>query len=175
MMNGITTQYIENAIIELNNFFGTKEPLSEIDLYQLLRNGYIKDAIRLLACQLGLPADINLIYVPKDYRAQKHNHRFYSTDLVKTDEYGYATEGITAQAIIPETLPTYGTSALNNYPINIKISENCTKYISTFTMIVAHELTHVLFYSLNHPQKDNEIYTDINSMMQGFLNIYQKG
>lgn len=95
--------------------------------------------------------------------------------MVKTDEHGYATEGITAQVIIPGNLPTYGTPALNNYPITIKVSENCTKHVPTFAMIVAHELTHVLFYSLNHPQKDNEIYTDLNAMMQGFLNIYSKG
>jgi hypothetical protein len=175
MVDGITNQYIENAIRELDNFFGIKEPFSGENVYPLIESKHIKDGLRLISSQLGLPIDINIINVPKNYKKQRQNNRFHSTYVVKTDRSGSGNEGITAQAIIPGDLPTYGTSALNNYPINIKISENFDKYPTTFTMIVAHELTHVLFYSLNHPQKDNEIYTDLNAMMQGFLNIFRDG
>lgn len=175
MINGITNQYIENAIKELDNFFGIKEPFSGANVYPLIESKHIKDGLKLISSQLGLPIDINIINVPKNYKEQSQNNRFHSTYVVKTDKYGTGNEGITAQAIIPGDLPTYGTSALNNYPINIKISENCNKYPTTFTMIVAHELTHVLLYSLNHPQKDNEVYTDLNAMMQGFYKVFRDG
>jgi hypothetical protein len=175
MADGITNQYIENAIKELDNFFGIKEPFSEENIYPLIESKRIKDGLRLISHQLGLPIDINITNVPKNYKEQNQNNRFHSTYVVKTDRNGSGNEGITAQAIIPGDLPPYGTSALNNYPINIKISENCDKYPTTFTMIIAHELTHVLLYSLNHPQKDNEIYTDLNAMMQGFYKIFRDG
>ena len=175
MENEISNDYIENAINELEKYFGIKEPVLSENIFSSVRSGKVKEAIKLIAQQLGLPIDINITNVPNDYRAQNNSNQFHSTHLTKVHQHGSGSEGITAQVTIPSNLPFYGTPALNGYPINVKISDNCTEYPVVFAMIMAHELSHVLLYSLSHPQKENEFYTDIIAIMQGFQNIFQNG
>lgn len=57
----------------------------------------------------------------------------------------------------------------------LKISQNCKKNPAVFSMVMAHELSHLLLYSLRHPEKNNEFYTDLLAMMLGFQNIFKKG
>lgn len=176
MKNEISNQYIKNAINELVKLFGVKEPISGENIFSLIREGKVEDATKLIARQLGLPIDINIITVPNDYRFQKGANQFQSTDLVRVTQHGlWYSEGITAQVSIPGNLPFYGSSTLNGYPINVKISENCINYPVVFSMIMAHELSHVLLYSLMHPKRDNEFYTDLLAIMLGFQNIFQTG
>jgi Asp-tRNA(Asn)/Glu-tRNA(Gln) amidotransferase B subunit len=40
---------------------------------------------------------------------------------------------------------------------------------------MAHELSHVVMHSLWHPQKHNEIYTDLTALLLGFSEIIQLG
>jgi len=131
--------------------------------------------MKLIALQLGLPIDINITNVPNNYRAQNGGNRFHSTYLARVHQHGSGSEGIIAQVTIPGSLPFYGSSALNGYPINVKISDNCTEHPVVFSMIMAHELSHVLLYSLGHPKKENEFYTDLTAIMLGFQNIFQNG
>ena len=175
MENEISNEYIENAINELNNFFGVKEPILSENIFSSIRGGKVKEAMKLIARQLGLPIDINITNVLNDYRAQNNDNQFHSTHLAKVHQHGSGSEGITAQVTIPGSLPFYGSSALNGYPINVKISDNCTEHPVVFAMIMAHELSHVLLYSLSHTQKENEFYTDLTAIMQGFQNIFQNG
>ena len=175
MENEVSNEYLENAIDELWNFFGIKEAIYNEDFFSLVRNGNVKESIKTIACQLGLPIDINIINVPNDYRAENSDNQFYSEYLAKTNQDGSRCEGITAQIDIPSSLPFYGSSALNNYLISVKISENCTKNPAIFSVIMAHELSHVLLYSLNHPKKENEFYTDLLAIMLGFQDIFQYG
>ncbi len=175
MENEISNEYIENAINELENFFGVKEPVFDENIFSLIKNDKIKDAIKLIAHQLGLPIDINITNVPNDYKSQNSDNQFHSTHLAKVHRCGSGNEGIIAQVTIPGSVPFYGSSALNGYPINVKISDNCTEHPVAFAMIMAHELSHVLLYSLNHLKKENEFYTDLTAIMQGFQNIFQNG
>jgi hypothetical protein len=175
MENEISNEYIENAINELEKFFGVKEPVFSENIFSLIRGGKVKEAMKLIALQLGLPIDINITNVPNDYRAQSGDNQFHSTHLVKVHQHGSGSEGITAQVTIPGSLPFYGSSALNGYPINVKISKNCTEHPVVFAMIMAHELSHILLYSLSHSKKENEFYTDLTAIMLGFQNIFQNG
>jgi Zn-dependent peptidase ImmA (M78 family) len=63
---------------------------------------------------------------------------------------------------------------LNNFPINVWISENCKDKPETFMTIMAHELSHVLLHSLRHKEMDNEIYTDITAILLGFSVVIKK-
>ena len=175
MENEISNEYIENAINELNKSLGVKEPVLGKNIFSSIKGGKVKEAIKLIARQLSLPIDINITNVSNDYSAQNNDNQFHSTHLVKVNQYESGNEGIVAQVIIPDSLPFYGSSALNGYPINVKISDNCTERPVVFAMIMAHELSHVLLHSLNHPQKENEFYTDLTAIMQGFQNIFQNG
>ncbi|GAG14361.1 unnamed protein product, partial [marine sediment metagenome] len=175
MENEISNEYIENAINELNKFFGVKEPVLSENIFSLTRGGKTKEAMKLIARQLGLPIDINITNVLNNYRAQNNSNQFHSTHLTKIHQHGSGSGGITAQVNIPGSLPFYGSSALNGYPINIKISDNCTEHPVVFAMVIAHELSHVLLYSLSHPKKENEFYTDLTAIILGFQNIFQNG
>ena len=175
MENKISNKYIEHAINELEKLFGIKEPVFCKNIFSLILDGKVKDSIKLIALQLGLPIDINITNVPNDYRVQNDGNQFQSTHLVKVHRHGSGSEGIIAQVTIPANLPSYGSSALKGYPINVKISDNCKEDPAVFAMIIAHELSHVLLYSLIHPKKENEFYTDLTAMMHGFQNIFLNG
>lgn len=175
MENEIDNGYIENAINELEENFGIKEDICSEKLFSLVRTGKIKESVEIIARQIGLPIKINIIKVPNNYKAQNDDNKFHGTYLVKTDQHGSGIDGITAQVIIPGDLPFYGSSGLNGYPIDVKISENCINCPVVFSMIMAHELSHVLLRSLCHPKKDNEFYTDLIAMILGFKTIFQNG
>jgi hypothetical protein len=175
MENKISNEYIEHAINELERLFEIKEPVICENIFPLIHSGKVKASIKLIALQLGLPIDINITNVPNDYRAQNDGNQFQSTHLVKVHRSRSGSEGIIAQVTIPEGLPSYGSSTLIGYPINVKISENCKENSVVFTMIIAHELSHVLLYSLRHSKKENEFYTDLTAMMLGFQSIFQDG
>ncbi len=72
-------------------------------------------------------------------------------------------------------MPLFGTPSLTNFPIAVRVSENCYKKPDTFISVIAHELSHILLHSLLHPQKDNEIYTDLTAMISGFNTIMGSG
>jgi len=173
-MEGIDNNYIKNAIINLVSVIGVKNHVDDEKLISLVWSKKMKECIKEIAKDLGLPIEINLSYVPKGYKANNTNN-FNSTHLVKTDWRGRGNEGIVAQVSIPSNLPLYGTTELNNFPISVKISENCTYYPSTFIAIMAHELSHIVLASLWHKEKDNEIYTDITAMILGFSAIMNNG
>lgn len=175
MENDISNEYIENAIEELVQFFGIKEPVDDQPIFSSIRKNKVKNGMKLIANQLGLPIDINVTNVPNDYNSQTNNTQFHSTQLAKVHKHGSGSEGITAQVTIPPNLPFFGSSSLDNYPINVKISENATENPVTFSLIMSHELSHILLYSMKHPKKENEFYTDLTAIMLGFKNIFKNG
>ena len=134
----------------------------------------IKEAIKEIAKYLGLPIEVKLSYVPKGYRPGASDG-FQTTHLVKTDQHNRGTGGITAQVSIPSSLPSYGSPAMINFPIDVRLSEDCTENPATLIAIMAHELSHIVLYSLHHREKENEFYTDLTAMMLGFALITKTG
>ncbi len=173
-MEYISNSYIEQAVKILADSIGIKDSVDDQKIISLVSQKKVKEGIKEIAEYLGLPIEINLSYVPKGYHPDNTNN-FHSTHLVKTDWRGRGSESIIAQISIPSDLPMYGTSGLNNFPISVRVSENCTDNPEAFITTMAHELSHILLYSLWHKEKDNEIYTDITAMMLGFSNIIKNG
>lgn len=62
-----------------------------------------------------------------------------------------------------------------NYPINVRVSENCCDNPMTLISVMAHELSHIVLYSIWHKEKDNEFYTDLTAMMLGFAVVMAFG
>ena len=164
-MDRIDNKYISDAIDELVGFFGIKESIPNETVLRPLRNDKTKECIEKIADYLGLPIAINLTI----------SNEFESRDLVTTDHAGRATAGITAQVSIPSQLPFYGTSALQGFPIQVKVSGDYQRHSETFVAIMAHELSHVLLHSLWHEEKNNEIYTDLAAMILGFSEVINIG
>lgn len=175
MRNKISTKYISNAIDELVNLLGVKEGVPMKMICEPFYAGNIKECIENIANYLGLPITVNLSYVPATYQQRNSGNRFESSALATTDRAGRGVEGITAQVSIPSYLPSYGTSGLQNFPISVKISDNCPRYPQTFMAVMAHELSHIVLQSLWHKEKDNEVYTDLTTMILGFSEVMKNG
>jgi len=175
-MINVDNQYIDKAIESLTNLLGIKEDFGCRSLFKVYHSDKIKEYIKEISNHLGLNISINLFYVPANYSsANTGAQQFSSQDLVKTDSNQRGVEGITAQVIIPSYLPMFGTSEMNNFPIDVKISDNVKKHPVTFTAIMAHEFSHVLLHSLRFEEKNNEVYTDLTAMVLGFNKIMSDG
>ena len=172
-MDGIKNDYIEKALNELIPTFGVKESIEPKKFISLIRSKKVKEGIKEIALSLGLPIQINISYVPRGYRPDNKDV-FQSTQLVKT-EIGRGSEGITAQVTIPSDLPMYGASRMVNFPINVRLSENCADNPETLISVMAHELSHIVLHSIFHKEKENEFYTDLTAMLLGFADIMKIG
>ena len=161
----VDNNYIGNAIDELAGVLGVKENIATESVLRYLRDGKTKDCIEKIANHLGLPIAVNLII----------SESFDSRDLVTTNDAGQGAEGITAQVSIPSDLPFYGSSALQGFPIQVKVTGECRRYPHAFIAAVAHELSHIVLHSLWHREKSNEIYTDLTAMLLGFALVMRKG
>lgn len=160
-MDEISDQYISAAIDDLVKTVGVKENIKTNSLLELFKVGKTKECVEKIAEYLGLPIKVNLIYVPDDYRGGNVSQNFSSNSLVKTNERGRGQNGITAQVSMPEYIPMFGTSSLESFIIDVKISQNISNYPKTFIAIMSHELSHILLGSLGRKEKNNEIYTDL--------------
>ncbi|MFC1929000.1 hypothetical protein ACFLXK_05315 [Chloroflexota bacterium] len=173
-MDKIDYNYISNAIDELVSLLGIKEDVPIDTILEPFSAGDIKGCIENIAHYLGLPVVVNISYVPAKYQRDSRD-RFETSALVKTDRAGQGVEGITAQVSIPSYLPSYGSSGLQNFPISVKISNNCQRHPAAFMAVMAHELSHILLHSLRHKEKDNEFYTDLTAMVLGFSYVVLSG
>lgn len=174
MFNKLSNDDICTALDELIICFGVKKEMPLHDLVALLRKKDTEGCVQEIATRLGLPIRISLSYVPKDFRLG-NTDGFRSSALSRTDWTGRGIESITAQVSIPQHLPMFGTSGLQGYPIQVRVSENCHAYPETFVAMMAHELSHVLLASLHHPQKDSELHTDLVPIILGFGDIVRRG
>ncbi|MDP2856265.1 MAG: hypothetical protein Q8N90_04120 [bacterium] len=171
MENSIKNNRINEIIEELEKLIGIKEEINNDQLLSLIRDGKVKESAKTIARQLGLPIDIDIHYVPKNYKLQNSNEQF----RIRGTQLARNNEGIVAQISIPSNLPLYGSPALNNYPITVKVSENCIDHPFAFLAIMAHELSHILLSSLYYKEKDNEYFVDITPVMLGLKTILQIG
>lgn len=173
-MEEVKNDYIEKVLNELIPVLGTKEFVDHQKLIILVESKKVKEAIKAIALYLGLPIEVNVSYVPKGYRPSA-NDGFRSTHLVKTDKNNRGIGGITAQVSIPSNLPLYGTLSMVNFPINVRLSEDYAENPETLISVMAHELSHIVLYSIWHKEKENEFYTDLTAMLLGFANIMKTG
>ena len=174
MFERLSTYEITNALDELMTCLGIKEEMGSHDLVALLWKKDTEGCVQEIATRLGLPIRINLSYVPKDFKPGNTN-RFRSSALSKTDWTGRGIGGIIAQVSIPQYLPMFGTSDLQGYPIQVRVSENCHAHPDTFIAVMAHELSHVLLASLRLTHMDSELHTDLVPIILGFRDIVRKG
>lgn len=161
----VDNNYIGNAIDELAGFLGIKKDIPAENVLGPLHNGKTKECIEKIAEYLSLPITVSVII----------SERFDSHDLVTTDDAGRGTEGITAQVSIPDSLPFYGTPALQGFPIQVKVSGDARRYRHAFIAIMARELSHIVLHSLWHKEKNNEVYTDLAAMLLGFAAVMRMG
>jgi hypothetical protein len=170
MEDRLTKQEIVQAVDELAAALGVKEGPALAEYQTMLGSGRVEDCVVAIARQLGLPITVTLSYV-----GAGTEETFETCALGMTDEQGRGTEGITAQVSIPPRLPLYGSSDLTGFPIKVRVSNRPGRFCATFVAMMAHELSHILLYSLRHPRKEDEWFTDLTAMVLGFSGIMRDG
>lgn len=172
MPEKVDKRYVQRAIDQLFAVLGVRDHAPFAEGVTLRDQADVETCVQRVASHMGLPVRIQLTFV-RD-AADPSVSGFQSCSLARTAASGSA-EGITAQVTTPEFLPFYGSGELVGLPIQVKVSENCVAYPKTFIAIIAHELSHVLLRSLAHPERDNEIYTDVTAMLMGFSHVMEDG
>jgi hypothetical protein len=172
-MTEVSQAYLNGAITSLLATIGVRDPVDGSVLASLISAGQPEKAIEAIAKTLGLPIRAQVTVVSDTYSADAAPG-FTTKGLVQRDGRG-GSSGIVAQVSIPQYLPFYGAAGMNGLPINIRISENCTRYPLTFACVMAHELTHIVLHSMRHKDKDNEFCTDLAAMMLGFSDVMASG
>ncbi len=80
--------------------------------------------------------------------------------------------GSLAEVHIPEKMPLYGTPAFKNCDIKMIISLHARNFDdTTYIRCIAHEMSHIVLYSLKSEYRHNEIATDIATMLLGFSQV----
>jgi hypothetical protein len=176
-LTNVTIEYVDKVVEELLCTFGVKEHVQSIRIYEALNDGKTQECLAIIANYLGLPVIIDLITVKLAAGSQSSifGERFESKAIVTSQSPGQATQSITAQVLIPDRLPVYGTPELRGFHLRVKISDNCQKYPKTFAAVMAHEFSHIVLHSIKHTQGNNEIYTDLTAMILGFSEILRDG
>ena len=174
MIDRLTNQEVTIAFDELIPVLGVKEEVDTRGLVNHARKKDIEGCVIGIARCLGLPIKVNISYVPEDYR-QEYKDGFQTSSLSGTDDTGHGTESITAQVFIPKDLPMFGTSTLNNFPVAVRVGENCYQHPDTFVAVIAHELSHILLASIGYLKKDNELHTDLVPILLGLRKTVRRG
>lgn len=177
MIDRLTNHEIDLALEELVPLLGIREAVDTYNLMILLQNKDVSGAISGVTGILGLPVKIKLSFVSATYRPNRSGSTdgFQTTSLTHTDWRGRGSESITAQVQIPPGLPMFGTPALKDYPVQVRVSENCYENPETFLAIMAHELSHVLLASIRYVKKDNELHTDLVPILSGLGATVRRG
>lgn len=174
MSHGPCDEEIRSALNDLARCFGVREETACPELVSLLRARGAEACVQEIAVRLALPVRIHLSYVPQDFRPGCRE-RFETTALARTEGSGRGAESITAQVAIPRDLPLFDSPGLRDYPVHVRVSENCHEHPDTFVTVILHELSHVLLASLRHPRKDSEVHTDLVPLLLGFGGVVRRG
>jgi hypothetical protein len=86
-------------------------------------------------------------------------------------------DGAPAWVSLPTKMPFYGTKAFSELTITMffrkSFLEECG--YDQIAIAIAHELSHVVLESLEHPLRSKEIAVDLTAMLLGFRKLYASG
>jgi hypothetical protein len=173
MFENLSDQDISRALEEMIAGLGIREDIPHADFATYIDSRDLKGIAQQVAKYLGLPIRIQISYIPSGIKAG--SDRFVTSALARTDWTGRGIEGITTQVSVPSSLPMYGTQSLKEFPIHVRVSENCARHPYTYTAIMAHEMSHVLLAAMYSPYKDSELHTDLTPIILGFRTLVRHG
>lgn len=151
--------------LELLALLGFKESADLKKLRKLVTAGSIDECIVEISDHMSLPVKVLLI----DQSAANFKKVWNSSDAEII--FGENVGGAIAQVKIPNNLPSFGSSKLIGFPIEIRIDSSLKEKPDIFIYTIAHELSHVLLFSLNHKERKSERFTDLMAMAAGFYEV----
>jgi hypothetical protein len=82
-----------------------------------------------------------------------------------------------AWVVMPEKMPFYGTKEFRDLTIQMYFRKSFlqTSGYDQIAIAVAHELSHIVLDSMNHPLRTCEKAVDLTAMLLGFSGLYESG
>jgi len=158
----VTFEFLDSAIDDLYNTIWLKDNLSHYIVYSIYADFGIKWLCEKIANQLWLNVNFDIKFTTWN--------EFKTTQLHTKSEWD---AWICAQVQIPDNIGDYNFETIKWYIISIKISPDIEyNDILGLSVIVAHELSHIVLHLTKHAQRENEYYTDLTAMMLWFNEIY---
>ncbi|MEN8251966.1 MAG: hypothetical protein ABFQ53_00070 [Patescibacteria group bacterium] len=88
--------------------------------------------------------------------------------VAHTDTY-FNGKNALAEIRVSQDMPSYGTKAFKEHSIKLIVSYELRNHGAiTYIRGIAHEMSHIVLYSLQNKYEESEIATDITSMLLGF-------
>ena len=161
-MTSVTFEFLDSAIDDLYNTIGVKDNMSFYSVYSIYSESWIKWLCRKIAQELWLNVNLDIKYATWN--------NFKTTQL---HTYSDWDSWICAQVDIPDGIGNYNFDTIRGYIISIILSPYIEKdNILWFSVVMAHELSHIVLHLIKHAQRENEYYTDLTAMMLWFNEIY---
>jgi hypothetical protein len=78
---------------------------------------------------------------------------------------------------MPSVMPRYGTAEFKQTLVTVYIQKSFLKDAGykQVVIIIAHELSHVVLSSIQHPLQHEEVAVDLTAMLLGFRDFYRLG
>lgn len=148
--------------LDLLAIFGFKEPVNLKKLRKLVKSKKIDECVVEILQYMNLPVKVML----SETSSMNFGNKWRNSDSEII--LGETLAGAAAQVKIPNNLPSFGSEKLNGFPIEIRIDSSIKKMPDVFIYTMAHELSHILLYSINHKERSSEPFTDLTAMACGF-------
>lgn len=159
---------IEKAIKELVNFFSINDSIDEYELLELLKNGKRLECARKMAQYFKLPVKVKLLDEQEPGGPRSHN-------LVRTDKKGHEVQGVAAQVLDLQDVPSFLSKELEGHVVKIVVSKDYGPHPRSFLAVLAHEMAHVVLETMEYPKRESEEVVDLAAMVMGFSDILKSG
>jgi hypothetical protein len=120
--------------------------------------GY-KGMVRLIKQAMNVEVSLRIVWVPEG-----------------AAETG-GTKGAPAWISVPKEMPAYGTKAFKELRLDLYLRRSFLQQSShdQIAIAIAHELSHVVLDSIQHPLRGCEKAVDLTAMLLGFRRLYLTG
>jgi hypothetical protein len=183
-----TDEEVRMMICHLFRCFGIWTTLTNREIFEI-KKSYLAGEVS--KCIHGIKEKFNIgttlvIYFLKSY---EKNGDIQKKILKKCDEiyldgnyqrciedFDFTNPRSSACILVPERIPRYGTSELNDYKCLAVISEALVnESFESFVYGIAHEISHIVLKSTRNLLHQSEVATDLTAMILGFREIMRTG
>ncbi len=159
MRREMIEEYVKKLSVSLG---GVRPPVPEETLRDLHEAHDILGMVDYVRGTLNLPVRIN-IEVLND------------SDMDLQDK-SFGRRGV-ARIAFPEAMPPYGTGAFRKVKCEMWIRKSLAYQapLPSLVKTIAHELSHIVLYAVQHELRDEEEAVDVTAMVLGYRNICKAG
>jgi hypothetical protein len=150
----IRAEMIQSYIAQLRASLGGVKPVGEGGLRELFRRQDYTGMVKVIRDNMGLDLRVRVGLV---------------------NEGGPA--GAPAWVSAPKQMPRLGTAEFQRTLVTIFLRKSFVNshYFEEVAIAIAHELSHIVLFGINHPLQDCEEAVDLTAMLLGYRDLYVAG